>query len=339
VTERQCEAQLVDSAARMAGMIRGLDEIVLEALRAEIQLELNAVQVSRSFSEAQRLQERQEEAQQLLINVEAARNDPNVRIYRNESVINADIAFQDAMRAAYRATRMYEYYTSTSYEQLDELFLIRLAARGRPNLENYLTDLENAFADFEEVLGLPDARVAILSLRDDILRIPYLDEDKKPLENSARTALMVKALEDPARLDKNGYIVLPFGTSVDELSPLTRNHKIRYIEVNIVGSEIGDRLGRVYLRQRGTSVLRTIDDRNDYYVFPERTAVVNVFFNGSRIFPVETYQNLRLRDRPYAHTMWELIINLRDEAVNRDIDLGSLSDIQILIHYTDFTVF
>lgn len=339
VTERQCEAQLVDSAARMAGMIRGLDEIVLEALRAEIQLELSAVQVSRSFSEAQRLQERQEEAQQLLIDVEAARNDPNVRIYRNEAVINADIAFQDAMRAAYRATRMYEYYTSTSYEQLDELFLIRLAARGRPNLENYLTDLENAFADFEEALGLPDARVAILSLRDDILRIPYLGEDKIPLSNSDRIALMVEALEDPARLDKNGYIVLPFGTSVDELSPLTRNHKIRYIEVNIVGSEIGDRLGRVYLRQRGTSVLRTIDDRNDYYVFPERTAVVNVFFNGSRVFPVETYQNLRLRDRPYAHTMWELIINRRDEAVNRDIDLGSLSDIQILIHYTDFTVF
>ena len=49
VTERQCEAQLVDSAARRAGMIRGLDEVVLEALRAEIQLELNVVQVARSL--------------------------------------------------------------------------------------------------------------------------------------------------------------------------------------------------------------------------------------------------------------------------------------------------
>lgn len=339
VTERQCEAQLVDSAARMAGMIRGLDEIVLEALRAQIQLELDVVQVSRSLSEAQRLEERQTEAQQLLIDVEAAQNDPNVRIYRNEAVINADIAFEDAMRAAYRATRMYEYYTSTSYARLDELFLIRLASRGRPNLENYLTDLENAFADFEEQLGLPDARVSIVSLRDDILRIPYLDENKRAITQSDRIARMVAALEDPARLDKNGYIVLPFGTSVDDLSPLTRNHKIRYIEVNVVGSEIGDRLGRVYLRQRGTSILRSIDDRNDYYVFPVRTAVVDVFFNGSRVFPPENYQNLRLRDRPYAHTMWELIINRRDEAVNRDIDLGSLSDIQILIHYTDFTVF
>ena len=34
-----------------------------------------------------------------------------------------------------------------------------------------------------------------------------------------------------------------------------------------------------------------------------------------------------------------LVINMRDEGVNRDIVLESLSDIQIFIHYTDFTVF
>ncbi|MCB9731812.1 MAG: hypothetical protein H6745_04160 [Deltaproteobacteria bacterium] len=339
VTQKQCEVQLIDSAAKMQSLIRSLDETTLEALRAQIQLELQVAQVTRTYNEAQRLQERAQEAIQQLIDVEAARNDPNVRIYRNDAVINADIAFNDAMRAAYRATRMYEYYTSTSYAHLDELFLIRLAARGRPNLENYLTDLENAFQDFEEELGLPDPRVAILSLRDDILKIPYLDADEQPISQSDRIAMMQAALEDPGRLDRNGYIVIPFGTSVSELSPLTRNHKIRYVEANVIGSEVGDRLGRIYLRQRGTSVLQTVDDRVDYYVFPQRTAVVDVFFNGNRVFPPEVYQNLRLRDRPYAQTMWELVINRRDEAVNRDIDLESLSDIQILIHYTDFTVF
>ncbi|MFO0750362.1 MAG: hypothetical protein U1F43_32535 [Myxococcota bacterium] len=339
VTQTQCDAQLIDSAARMQSMIRGLDEVTLEALRAQIDLELQVAQVTRSYNEAQRLQERQQEAQQLLINVEAARNDPNVRIFRNDAIINADIAFEDAMRAAYRATRMYEYYTSTSYPRLDELFLIRLASRGLPNLENYLTELENAFQDFEEQLGLPAPRLAILSLRDDILKIPYLDDHGQTLPQDARIARMQAALADPARLDKNGYIVIPFGTRVQDLSPLTRNHKIRYIEANIIGSEVGDRLGRVYLRQRGTSVLATVDDRTDYYVFPERTAVIDAFFNGNRVYPAEIYQNLRLRDRPYAQTMWELIINRRDEAVNRDIDLSTLSDIQLFIHYTDFTVF
>jgi hypothetical protein len=339
LTERNCDVQLIDSAARTAGLVRSLDEITLEALRAQVQLEIEIAQVQRSFSEAQRLQERQGEAAQQLINVEAARNDPNVRIFRNESIINADIAFDDAMRAAYRATRMYEYYTSTSYARLDELFLIRLAARGRPNLENYLTDLENAFQDFEEDLGLPDNRVAILSLRDDILEIPYFDEGGDPYSQARRIELMQEALADPERLDSNGYITIPFGTDFSQLSPLTRNHKIRYIEVNVNGSEVGDRLGRIYLRQRGTSMIRTINDETAYFVFPIRTGVVDAFFNGSRVFPPEVYQNLRLRDRPFAHTMWELVINQRDEAVNRDIDLRSLSDIQVFVHYTDFTVF
>ena len=217
--------------------------------------------------------------------------------------------------------------------------MIRLAAKGTVNLENYLVDLENAFADFEEELGLPDARVAIYSLRDDILQVPFLDGSQQSLSQSDRIARMQQMLADPGRLDKNGYITIPFGTAFDQLSPLTRNHKIRYIEANVIGSNVGDRLGRIYLRQRGTSVLQSVDDSLQYFVFPQRTAVVDVYYNGNRVFPPEVYQNLRLKDRPVAHTMWELVINQRDEEVNRDIDLGSLSDIQILINYTDFTVF
>ncbi|MCA9574858.1 MAG: hypothetical protein R3B40_26725 [Polyangiales bacterium] len=339
LSERACEVQEIDSAPRTANLVRSLDEITLEALRAQVQLELQIAQVQRSYSEAQRLQERQREATQQLIDVEAARNDPNVRIFRNESIINADIAFDDAMRAAYRATRMFEYYTSTSYARLDELFLIRLAARGRPNLENYLTDLENAFQDFEEDLGLPDNRVAVLSLLDDILQIPFADEAGDPIAQNERIRMMQDILADPGRLDANGYITIPFGTDFSQLSPLTRNHKIRYIEANVVATDVGDQLGRIYLRQRGTSIIRTIDDQTSYFVFPVRTAVVDAIFNGSRVFAADVYPNYRHRDRPYAHTMWELVINQRDEQVNRDINLRSLSDIQLFIHYTDFTVF
>jgi len=41
------------------------------------------------------------------------------------------------------------------------------------------------------------------------------------------------------------------------------------------------------------------------------------------------------KDRP----LWELVINQRDESVNRDIDLQSLSDIRVLVFYNDFTSF
>lgn len=339
LTESQCQAASIDAARTMAQMIRGLDEIVLEALRARIAVQIELAQVNRLQSEAARLQERQAETLQQLIDVEAARNDPNTRIFRNESIINADIAFDDAMRAAYRATRMYEYYTSTSYVDLEQLFLIRLAGRGVLNLENYLIDLENAFADFEEDLGLPDARVAIYSLRDDILQVPLLGNNGEALSQTDRIARMQEMLKDPNRLDKNGYITIPFSTGFEQLSPLTRNHKIRFLEVNVIGSNVGDRLGRIYLRQRGTSVLQSVDDSLQYFVFPARTAVVDVYYNGNRVFPNEVYRNLRLRDRPVAHTMWELVINQRDEEVNRDIDLSSVSDIQVMVFYTDFTVF
>ena len=46
-----------------------------------------------------------------------------------------------------------------------------------------------------------------------------------------------------------------------------------------------------------------------------------------------------MRDRPYANTAWELVINQRDEPVNQDLDLQSINDIRIYVFYTDFTTF
>jgi hypothetical protein len=40
-----------------------------------------------------------------------------------------------------------------------------------------------------------------------------------------------------------------------------------------------------------------------------------------------------------VNTLWELVINRRDETVNKDIDLATLSDVRVLIYYSDFTSF
>src|SRR5690606_24201774 len=110
-------------------------------------------------------------------------------------------------------------------------------------------------------------------------------------------------------------------------------------ETDVVGSNVGDRVGRVYLRPRGTGVIHGIDGELDYYLFPQRTAVINAFFNGNRVFTPEVYRAERLRDRPLVNTQWDLVINQRDEVVNQDIDLQSLSDIRLIMYYDDFTVF
>ncbi|MEL6180060.1 MAG: hypothetical protein AAFS10_13960, partial [Myxococcota bacterium] len=336
-TLAQCDAALIDSNARTLDLILRLKELELEMLRADYQLKLTMSDVQRLQNRAQRLQLEQAETEQLAINVEAARNDPNIRIYRNDAIINAEISFNDALQQLYRATRVFEYYTSQSYANRDQLFLIRLTSRGDTNLENYQSDLQNAFFEFEESFGLPDTRVQVISLLNDILDVPRIDEQGRPLTSSQREAIMHRALRDPARLNPQGHLTLPFSTNLDELSPLTRNHKILFVEAEISASDKGDDVARLYLRQQGTHVVRSVDDTLQFYRFPSRTAVINPFFNGNRYFTPEVYRTNRLRDRPVASTAWELLINQRDEAANRDLNLQSITDIRLFVYYTDFT--
>ncbi len=337
-TAQQCQVVLADSNARMADMLLRVNELEVEMLRVEYQGALELSQLQQHRQQATRLQQQQAEAEQLQLNAEAARNDPNIRIYRNDAVINADLSFEDAMRAAYRLTRVFEYYTSQSYAGQERLYLIRLISRGEYNLENYLVDIENAFYEFEEEFGLPDTRVLQISLRDNILAIPRLDEDGQALTEGQRTARMREALRDPQRLDENGYLTLPFATRIDDLSPLTRNHKVFFIEAEVVASDFGaDHVGRLYLRQEGTGVIRTVEEELRYYRLPTRVAVLNPFFNASRFFDNSIYRNHRLRDRPLVNTAWDLVINQRDEQANQDINLQSVTDIRLFIYYTDFT--
>jgi hypothetical protein len=138
-------------------------------------------------------------------------------------------------------------------------------------------------------------------------------------------------------LDRHGYTAIPFATSLDRLSPATRNHKIRYIEAEINADSAGDAVTRLYLTQGGTSLVNSVRDEKIYYRFPELTAVLNPYIGGNKVFDPEVYQNARLRDRPLVATDWRLMINQRDEAVNQDLDLASVNDIRLFIYYSDFT--
>ncbi len=337
VTGNVCAASEIDSVARMRELALRTEELQLELLRADHAIRLQLAELQRLRLEARRLQDQQREAEQLAIDTEAARNDPNIRIYRNDAVINADFAFEDALREVYRATLVLEYYTSQTYAKRDQLYLIRMIHHGDINLENYAVELDNAFIEFEDQFGLPDTRVAVISLQNDILHIPYLDEDGVPLGQPARNALMRKALADPRNLDANGYLTLPFRTDTADLSPITRNHKILYIEAGIDTSAKDDLVARIYLRQQGTATVHALGGGFLYYQFPTKTAVINPFFNGNKdYFEPDTYQSRRLRDRPYASTDWQLVINQRDEPANQDLDLQKMTDLKLFIYYSDF---
>lgn len=342
--EMQCNDQgdginQIDSRARVATLLLRKTEQEVEALRAQYELQQAISHVQQQRQQARRIQAEMEEMQQQTINVEAARNNPNVRIYRNDAVINADVTFYAALREVYKATRVFEYYTSQSYAKLDQLFLVRMITRGDYNLQNYLIELEDAFRDFEDQYGQPDMRVTRLSLRDDIMRIPTLTVTGEPLTQSERISAFRERLKDPALLDENGYITIPFSTAFDELSPLTRNHKIKYVQAQIIGSDYGDQTARVYLRARGTSAVSSVGDEILYYTFPERTAVINAFFLDQNAFDSSVYRCSRFTDRPYINSRYEFVLNMLDEQANQDISLDGLTDIRLYLYYTDFTVY
>jgi hypothetical protein len=333
----QCDSQQVESNAMIAGYYLKLNELSLDALKADYNLQLKLADVAKLHNQATRLLAEQQESQQLAINVEAAKNDPNVRIYKNDAILNADRTFYDALQAVYKATRVFEYYTSQSYAKLDDLLLVRLVTRGDRPLEAYLSDLQGAYMTFRENFGHPDTRVEIESLRDDILNIPRVGEDGAALTQTERVRRFRAALANPALLDAHGYLTVPFSTALTRLSPLTRDHKILYIEAEIIGSDVGDNVGRVYLRQSGTGMVDSVDGAKTYYRFPALTAVVNTLFNGVRTFTPDVYRGDRLRDRPFVNTHWDFVLNQRDEAANQDINLESLTDVRLYVYYSDLT--
>lgn len=333
----QCDSVRIDSAATIRQHWLSIANLRLDSLRAAYELQRRIAAIQSLRDQAARLEAEQAEALALAVDVEAARNDPNVRIYKNSAVLSAERTFDAAVKEAYKLTRVFEYYTSQSYAQREALGLVRMVAQGDVTLEGYLRDLQSAYQQFSEANGRPDQRVDILSLRDDVLAIPLLDSRGVAIPLSERVRLFREQLKNPARYDGRGYLTVPFSTSYARLSPLTRNHKILYLEAEVVGANVGDALGRVYVSQFGTGAIRPLAGIANYYRLPERTGVLNPFFNGRREFGPEIYRNDRLRDRPFINSNWELVLNQRDERVNQDIDLNALTDIKLYVYYTDFT--
>ena len=345
---RECDYLQADLVYTLREQHRDLLLAELDVLNAVWNIYVEFAKIQELANERTRLEAEWRDAEQLAINVAAARSDPNVRIFKNDAIINADRSFESALREAWKATRMYEYYTASSYADREKLFLVRLVNAGDINLRRYLLDLEDDFFDFEQTFGNPDTRVTTVSMRDDVIDVPRYGDDGHTLSTTERIQRFRDALQDPARLDDDGALALKFSTAFDTLSPRTANHKILFIEVEIFGEHGGDSVGRVYLSQQGTGVVEGTDATRRFFTFPPRTAVMNPFFNGERAFGQDSdgaiagptrsiYRSYRFRERPLVQTDWRLVIDQRNESVNRDINLAGLDDIVVYVYYTDFT--
>lgn len=334
--DNECGTVEIDTKFVVADLMRGFTELQIDALKLELSFKLAVSKISELRNSATSALAQRAEAVQANTNLAAAWADPNVRIYKNDVIVAADRSFDRALVDAFKATKVFEYYTAQSYAPMDQLFLIRMVEHGSFPLDEYLAQLNQAFLDFEQDFGNPDTRVLVLSLRDDILDIPRLGADNTALSQAQRKDLMIEALNSSKYRDAAGALSFPFRTAVERLSPRTINHKILNVEAEII-PKLGDNVARVYLVQRGTGVVRTPGNGLTYVSLPERTAVLDVFFEGERVLDEAVYKSDRLRDRPVANAEWLLQVDTVNEKDNSDVDLGKLDDVRLYVYYTDFT--
>ena len=329
---------LVDSEARVDTLMLALQTGELNVLRADLKIRLAYAGVFDLRQRALRLVDQRSEAEQNLINVEAVRSDPNVRLTRNAAILDANKSFEDALEDAYRATRLVEYYTSQSYPHFDELLQARMVRGGEYGLENYVLDLDRFLRGFEEASGRPELRVAVVSLKDDLWQIPKQAADGTALGIEARADLFRARLADPGLLDPHGSVVIPFSTARDLASPLTRVHKIDHLEAELKGSFRDGQVGRLFLSQRGTGSIDALDESTRAYRFEPVTTVINPFFEGKKRANLDPkiYEDERFRDRPLLNTAWALGLDAQRAGASGDIDVRSVTDVILYLYYTDF---
>ncbi len=357
----ECDAARIDSKFVVRDLFRELESHAASGAALIRAVDAAVAEVQHLRDKAICIQATAAEQRQQTVDIESARNDPNIRIYRNSAIIHAERTFDSAVAAAWRATRGYEYFTNQTYAARDRLPLVRMVGHGDVTLESYLDELEDAFFEFEEVYGNPDLRVQTISIQDQT--VGELSGENTPMDGAERAAAFRAFLQDPQLRNADGFVTIPFRTGLadpdtfpesgpvlTQVSPLTHNHKVRFVEVELVGPEDedhGDDLARVYVRQGadGFGELREPDGDRNVYILPQRTAVVDVSFNGQRPLDaairsaeISPYRNERLRDRPLHHTQWTVVLHPTSEPVNRDFDLVNwVTDIKVHLWYTDFT--
>jgi hypothetical protein len=335
----ECDQAKVNSNATIRDLTLEYADLDLQALKADYQMRIALDALLHMRQEAAAIMQEEEESQQMAISIEASRNDPNTRIYRNDTVQRADSTFARAIAKAYRATKAYEYLTGKSYADISSLLLIRMITRGQPNLADYMANLKDAYDHFtEHYIDAPG--VMVVSLMDDVLDIPRIGLDGLAIPVGERQRLLRQRLNSPELLNKDGFVEMPFATLLWRIPLLSAMSKIDHIEVEFSGSNVGDAQGHLQVTQQGTSTLQRLDGTTWFLRLESGQALANIFFNGFRAHVAgnaDFYKNRQLKDRPVVNGDWKLVLDQRADIDNQDIDLNSITDVKLYIYYTFYT--
>jgi uncharacterized Zn-finger protein len=341
-TDKECKMLTNEGEKQIRDILVGMESARIEVAQALQRLEIQGQKVASEQQGATRLLAELHEMRELTINKAAARNNPNFRIYRDDNVRNAEIAFKKVLAEAYKATLVFEYYTSQTYAFRNELLLARMINYGEYNLQNYIYDLEDAFWEFEDYFGVPELRVLPLSLKNDIFPGMRVAPGGKPYSERE----MEDSVEDWLKysLNEDGTARVSFQIGPEHISPNTRVHKISYVEACVEKqTAAAAQHPRIYLDMNGTSSIWGLGERStsNFYSFGSRPSVVTArWCSGSDYsWDQKIFQSQKYTQRPLFNTEWELSINFTTEPANKIYRPEDFDDLKLFFYYYEYTDF
>ena len=345
------ELELVDSKAYIKRKLLEVANLEIQILQSVLGLQQIAVR-ARGIADLRELtiaaRARTESAA-----VNALAN-PAFRLIRDQAIVDADKAFEDAVEEVYRTARALEYQKGEPYvenlatcnteQSTSDIFLARRAT----GLEYILLDMDRDWNDFIGGCTKPAGSLRVFeipySVKEDFLGIkwPAVDAETGDIVDPATqwsTLLARLSSEDP-----NGWIRLPISTSVAEDGHFLRdifNQRFQYFKVRIVGDifgGLGDETAFVIIRHGETQFNRSRysspstlpngeDIINQFYMRPWQTTI------QARVasYPeLPAHSSWSLYNRSVGCADWELIFQ-PGLSFNSDIDIAAIEDFEITI--------
>jgi hypothetical protein len=330
----------IDGKKQLRDILIGMETARVEVAKGVRRLQAAGQRVESLRQGAERLMSEVKEVRELSINKQAARSNPNFRIYKDDSVRNAEIAFKKLLTEAYKSTVIYEYHTSQTYPERDNLHMSRMVDYGEYNLQNYIYDLEDAFWAFEDHYGLAELRVLPLSLRDDIFESMRVGPNGKAFSERAVKDSVEEWLN--RSMDETGRAMLSFNIGSKHVSPSTRVHKVAYVEACIEKQTASAaQHPRIYLDMSGTSLVWALGGGWRDYDFGGRPAVVTArWCSGSDYsWDPKIFRSQKFTQRPLFNNQWDLSINFTGEPANVKYGPDQFDELQIFFYYFEFTDF
>jgi hypothetical protein len=277
--------------------------------------------------------------------------DPAGRVLRDYYMELADDRFDVALRYAYRAARALEYeinqdaaFESGPLTDLEDVYQVRDIT----TLGTALAQMSTTYNDF---LARPD--VPTPQQREDVIYLSealgFEDAYDADLGRIVTAQEKLNAfIQDPANRDDDGNLSFTFQTSIYLGNPFYStgvfNDKIVSIQMRLRGTDLGNDRAIVYLRQDGTSFIRTVDafrssgpdDVRAYNVHPLK-ASITAATNDHTLDPGIAV-NRELATRSVAFTNWTLTLDQVNEPENQDVDINTIQEIEMTITHEAFTL-